>query len=57
MPTPQNGQTHSNNSSQFPDELFQCIRPFCGVGALRVKVPTKLRLGLNHFPEHKLKHH
>ena len=57
MPTPQNGQTHSNNSSEFPDELFQCIRPFCGVGALRVKVPTKLRLGLNHFPEHKLKHH
>ena len=23
--TPQNGQTHSNNSSAFPDELFECI--------------------------------
>ena len=24
-PTPQNGQTHSSNSSAFPDELFECV--------------------------------
>ena len=24
-PTPQNGQTHSNNSSALADELFECI--------------------------------
>ena len=24
-PTPQNGQTHSNNSSAFADELFECV--------------------------------
>ena len=32
---PQNGQTHSthsNNSSAFADELFECARPFCGFG-------------------------
>ena len=28
------GQTHSNNSSAFADELFECIWTFCGVGAL-----------------------
>ena len=28
---PQNGQTHSNNSSAFADELFECVWPFCGV--------------------------
>ena len=28
-PTPQNGPTHSNNSLVFPDELFECVRPFC----------------------------
>ena len=32
-PTPQNGQTHSNNSSANADELFECVRPFRGVGA------------------------
>ena len=26
-----------NNSSATADELFQCVRPFCGVGAERVK--------------------
>ena len=31
--TPQNGQTHSNNSLAFSDELFECVWPFCGVGA------------------------
>ena len=36
MPTKQNGQTHSNNSSATVDELFECVWPFCGL-ALRVK--------------------
>ena len=31
--TPQNDQTHSNNSSAFADELFECVWPFYGVGA------------------------
>ena len=25
VPTPQNGQTHSNNSSAIADELFECV--------------------------------
>ena len=33
MSTPQNGQTNSNNSSAFPNELFKCVWPFYGVGA------------------------
>ena len=37
--TSQNGQTHSNNLSATTDELFECIWPFCGVGALRVNEP------------------
>ena len=35
-PTPQNGQTHSNNSSATADKLFEWVWPFCGVGAERV---------------------
>ena len=31
-PTPQNGQTHSNNSSVTADNLFECVWPFYGVG-------------------------
>ena len=31
-PTPQNGETHSNNSSAVADELFECVWPFCVVG-------------------------
>ena len=36
-PSQQNGQTHSNNSLAFADELFDCVWPFCGVGSLSVK--------------------
>ena len=32
----QNDQTHSNNSSAVAGELFECVWPFCGIGALRV---------------------
>ena len=32
-PTPQNGQIHSNNSYATADEWFECVWPFCGVGA------------------------
>ena len=35
---PQNGLTHSNNSSANCDELFETIWPFCEIGAKRVKV-------------------
>ena len=38
-PTLQNGQTHSNNSSAVADELFECVWPFCEIGALRVNIP------------------
>ena len=37
VPTPQNGQTRSNNSLVEADELFECVWPFCVVGAERVK--------------------
>ena len=33
MPNLQNGQTHSNDSSAFADELFECVWLFCGIGA------------------------
>ena len=36
--TPHNGQTCSNNSSAFVGESFECVWPFCGVCALRVKI-------------------
>ena len=29
-PTPQNGQTHSNNLSAFANELFERVSSFCG---------------------------
>ena len=32
-PIPQNGQTHSNNSSATADKLFECVSPFCKLGA------------------------
>ena len=28
-PTPQNGQTHSNNSLAKADKLYECVWPFC----------------------------
>ena len=31
MSIPQNGQTHSKNSSVVADELFKCVWPFCGL--------------------------
>ena len=36
-PTLRNGQTHSYNLSAIAGELFECVWPFCGVGAYRVK--------------------
>ena len=40
MPTQQNGQTRSDNSLAQAD--FECVWPFCGVGAQRVKMTIKL---------------
>ena len=37
VPTPKNGQTHSNNSLAVADELFECVWPFCGFDAESVK--------------------
>ena len=31
--SPTNGQTHSNNSRAVSDEFFECVWPFCVVGA------------------------
>ena len=31
--TPQNRQTHSNNSLATAGKLFECVWQFCGVGA------------------------
>ena len=36
-PASQNGQTHSNNSLAKADALFECVWPFCGIGAESVK--------------------
>ena len=41
MPTPQNGQTHSNESSATADEFFKCNWPFCGVGPYSDKWPLE----------------
>ena len=43
MPTPLNGQTHSNNLSAVAKELIECVWPFCGVGAERVKKYDQLK--------------
>ena len=32
-PTPQSGQTQSNNSSAVSGELFECVWPFCEICA------------------------
>ena len=37
MPPSQNGHTDSNNSSVTAAELFECVEPFSGVGAERVR--------------------
>ena len=37
LPTPQNGQTHSDSLLAVANELFECVRPFCGVVAQRVR--------------------
>ena len=36
VPTRQNDQKHSNNSSVVADKLFQCVWPFGGVDAERI---------------------
>ena len=36
-PALQDGHTHSNNSSAIAGEFFECVWPFYGVSAERVK--------------------
>ena len=45
-PIPQNGQTHSNNSSAVGDKLFECVWPFCGIGVkgLTHSLPLKMEI-------------
>ena len=38
MPTPQNGQTHSNDLSATADKLFECVLPFSGVARKGLKI-------------------
>ena len=49
-PTLQSGQTHSNNSSAKADELFECIWPFCGVGAFQSLKGRFLGNPFNKYP-------
>ena len=43
-PTPQKGQTHSNNSSDVANELFECVWTFCRFGAWKVNRWVRLTL-------------
>ena len=36
-PNPQKEQTHSKSLFATAEELFKCVRPFCGVDAESVK--------------------
>ena len=47
MPTPQNGQTHSSNSSATADELSDCVSSFYGVGLFKRRPVAKNRFRLN----------
>ena len=40
-PNLQNGQTHSKICREIADKLFECVWPFCGIGAYRVKMFIK----------------
>ena len=33
VPIPQNGPTRIGQTQQFADELFECVWPFCEIGA------------------------
>ena len=46
--TPQNGQTHPNNSSALADELFERVWPFCGVPADLVTFTEEIFNGKLH---------
>ena len=50
IPTPRNGQTHSNNLSAKANKLFECVWPFCGIGGLRVN-NHRCKLDNLHPPE------
>ena len=48
MPTPQIGQTHSNNLSAVADKLFECVWPFCGLALKGLQILSK---SLTTFPK------
>ena len=45
MPTPQDVQTHSNNSSAFADELFEVFDHFVGLALNGLTDTVKLIMG------------
>ena len=51
--TTPNGQTHSNNLSATVGELFECVWPFCGAGARRVKTAGNLKRMWNRYEVYK----
>ena len=48
-PTPQNGETCSNNLSATADELYERVWSFCGFGALRVIMKSFQKIYRNFF--------
>ena len=50
-PTPENGQTHSNNLLATAKKLFECVWSFCGFGTLRAN--TLLNNLLNNISKEK----
>ena len=55
-PTPQNGQTHSNNSSATTDELSECVQPFRRV-ALKVLTLSMFLQQNNTYRSYDLNHY
>ena len=50
-PTPENGQTHSNNLLATAKKLFECVWSFCGCGTLRAN--TLINNLLNNISKEK----
>ena len=48
---PNNGQRHSNNYSAVPDELFECVSPFCGVAVYMLSKPICLPYFVEYIPK------
>ena len=49
VPTPQNGQTHSNISTAFCRRIVECCRPFC---RFQIELSRSQRFFLLNFSKH-----